>query len=106
MPRPKVAAYRLPSGPSITWLTTVTGTLLRDQVGLPVFSFAVVVSTMPWSVPIRTRPFDVMSRLSAGTAGRLPLASAHVAEVPVTVTFQRWPAPERSLPGPSVQVRL
>src|SRR6476661_5314127 len=107
MPRPKVAAYRLPSGPSITWLTTVIGSAERDQLGVPERSPASVVSTMPRSVPSRTRPFAVISRLSAGTSGRpAPLTSVHVAPVPLTVTFQMCPAPERSLPGPSVHVRL
>src|SRR5689334_12814829 len=107
MPRPNVAAYRLPSGPSITWLTTVIGRVERVQLGVPERSPASVVSTMPRSVPSRTRPFAVISRLSAGTSGSVaPLTSLHFAVVPLTVTFQTWPAPDRSAPGPSVHVRL
>src|SRR5690348_14978931 len=106
MPRPKVAAYRLLSGPSITWLTTVIGRTERVQLGEPERRPDSVVSTMPRSVPSRTRPFAVISRLSAGTSGALPLTSVHLAVVPLTVTFQMWPAPDRSAPGPSVHVRL
>src|SRR6476469_2440180 len=106
MPRPKVAAYRYASGPSITWLTTVTGRFVRDHDGVPVDRFVSEVSTMPRSVPRRTRPALVMSMLSAGTSGRFPLTSFQVDVEPVTVTFHRWPAAARSLPGPSVQVRL
>src|SRR6478672_7485879 len=115
MPRPKVAAYRLVpvpllSGPSITWLTTVIGRTERVQLGEPERRPASVVSTMPRSVPSRTRPVLVISTLSAGTSGRpctpFPLTSVHVAPVLVAVTCQRWPAPESSAPGPSVHVRL
>src|SRR5438045_926341 len=56
MPRPKVAAYRLLSGPSITWLTTVMARAERVQLGEPLRRPSSVVSTMPTSVPRSPRP--------------------------------------------------
>ena len=97
MPRPCVAATRLPLGSSVSWSTTTLGRLVPSRLqAVPSFD---EVNT-PKSVATTSLLFS-KTMSSMGTSGRLPERSVQAA--PPFEVSKTWPTPGSS--GPIIHLR-